>query len=184
MQQIGDAPRMLVWDAVGEWSKSGAFIRVRTLRDLHALIVADIQQPGPFRVAYCGPMDRKHFESFCKMAWAWLKRTAGVCIVEELSDVTAPNKASGAWGTMVRQHRHAEGSAIFGLTQRPAETDKTIVGNCTAIHSGRMNFESDRLYVAACLDVPVEEIRKLPPLAWIERNMATLELTRGAIVFR
>ena len=73
---------------------------------------------------------------------------------------------------------------ITPLTQRPAESDKTIVSNAAAIHSGFMGFPDDRAYMARCLDVPLRDIERLRPLDWIERDLRTRALTRGRLVFR
>jgi hypothetical protein len=107
---------------------------------LHALVVADLRAPGAFRVGYIGAVTPKHFQIFCKLAWVWLRAAAGVLVVEELSDVTNPAKAPPAWGAICRKHRHALGSTVYALTQRPAESDKTILGNAELIHAGRMNI--------------------------------------------
>jgi hypothetical protein len=86
-------------------------------------------------------------------------------------------------GEIVRKHRHAKGR-IYALTQRPAESDKTIVGNAAVIHTGFMAFAEDRAYMARCLDIPVQDVAKLGRLDWIERNMRTRDLARGRLKFR
>lgn len=117
------------------------------------------------------------------MAWVWMRaHKGGVLVVEELADVTAPGKAPPEWGEIARKHRHHEG-AVYALTQRPAESDKTILGNATVLHVGRLNMASDREYCARCLDVPLDQVDSLADLEFLERNMRTRELTRGRVSF-
>jgi hypothetical protein len=157
---------------------------VRTIAQLGALIVRDIDRPGPFRYGYVGPVTAGHFTTFCQLAWAWMRAApAGVLVVEELADVTTPGKAPAGWGEIARKHRHANGR-VYALTQRPAESDKTIVGCAAVLHTGFMNTARDRKYMADCLDIPLAEVTNLARLHWVERNMRTRELTRGAVTFR
>ena len=83
---------------------------------------------------------------------------------------------------MIRKGRHY-GGRIYGLTQRPAESDKTIAGNADVIHTGRLSFPRDRKTMAEYLDIPVEEITDLESLHWIERDMRDRRLTRGVLSF-
>jgi len=183
MQQCGHAPRLLVWDTMGEWSQKLRLTRVRSIAELHKLIIADLRAPASsFRVGYCGPITKEHFEAFCKLAWVWLRAAIGTLVVEELSDVTSPGKAPPAWGDIVRKHGHT-GAHVYALTQRPAESDKTIIGNAAVIHGGLQSFESDRRYMARCLDVPVAQVAQLAQLQFIERDMRTRELRTGTVNF-
>ncbi len=72
---------------------------------------------------------------------------------------------------------------MYALTQRPAESDKTILGNCALIHCGRMNTQRDRKYMAECLDVPIADVAALRDLEHLERDMRTHELRRGVVRF-
>jgi len=182
IQQTAGADRLLVWDTVGEWSSAGLVRPVATLDQLHALIVADLAQPGPFRVGYTGSITEEHFEAFCRLAMVWMKAAPGILVVEELADVTAPGKAPAGWGELIRKGRHYGGS-IYGLTQRPAESDKTLAGNADVIHTGRLSFPRDRKTLAEYLDVPVTKITALPSLHWIERDMRTRALRTGVLSF-
>jgi hypothetical protein len=184
VQQVAGAHRLLVWDSAGEWGLKLRLHPVRSLDELHRCIAADIHKPGATRIAYLGSVTRLHFETFCRLAWVWL-RTApdSVLVVEELADVTSPGKAPAAWGEIVRKHRHTRGH-VYALTQRPAESDKTIVGNASVIHAGRMNMATDRDYIAKVLDVPLVQVTALGDLDYIERNMRTRVLTRGRVTFK
>lgn len=181
-QQCEGADRLLVWDSVHEWSRDHLVRPVRTLTQLHKLIVADVACPGEFRIGYTGPVNDKTFHTFCKLAFVWMKAGAGILVVEELADVSNPAKAPEGWGDVVRKGRHY-GGYIYALTQRPAESDKTIAGNADVIHTGRLSFPRDRKTMAEYLDIPVEEITALESLHWIERDMRDRRLTRGVLEF-
>ena len=182
-QQCQNAHRLLVWDSVGEWSRDRIVTPVGSILRLHELITADIANPGPFRYGFTGPVHEATFNSFCKLAFVWMKAApGGVVVVEELADVTSPGKAPQGWGEIVRKGRHYSGS-IYGLTQRPTESDKTLAGNADVIHCGRLSFPRDRKTLAEYLDVPVDHITELQSLHWIERDMRTRELRTGVLTF-
>ena len=182
-QRCEGAQRLLIWDSVGEWSRDRIVTPVRTLTELHRLIVADLATPGPFRYGYTGPVNAKTFHTFCKLAFVWMKAAAGgVLVIEELADVTSPGKAPEGWGEIIRKGRHYSGS-IYGLTQRPAESDKTLAGNADVIHTGRLSFPTDRKTLAEYLDIPVDQVTALPSLHWIERDMRTRKLSTGVLTF-
>lgn len=180
MQQIPRTAELVVWDTVGEWSRRRMVTPARTLRELHAAIVSNT----PIRVGYTGLISRANFEVFCKLAWVWMRCKRGrVLVIEELADVTSPAKAPDAWGEIVRKGRH-EGGSLYALTQRPAESDKTIAGNADVIHTGRLSFPRDRKSLAEYLDVPEADVTALPSLHYIERDMRTRELRKGVLKFR
>ena len=111
------------------------------------------------------------FPVFCRLAWAWGRGGPGrKLVVEELADVTTPGKAPAEWGEIVRKGRK-HGLDVYALTQRPAESDKTIVSNAAAIHSGFMGFPTDREYMAKCLGVSVADMEKLRPLDYIAGDL-------------
>jgi hypothetical protein len=182
--------RLLVWDAVKEWSRDRIVAPCLTLRDLQQLILADILRPGEFRVGYVGPafymtpkgVKVSYFPTFCAMAWPWMQRKPGTLVVEELADVTHPGKAPPFWGEIVREGRHS-GSNVYAITQRPAESDKTIEGNADIIHCGRLSRPGDRRHMAEALDVPVADLTALASLEYIERDMRNRKLSRGRLTF-
>jgi hypothetical protein len=197
MRETSKATRLLVWDSLQQWSKRGLVQPVYSIQALRDAVVADMARPGRFRIGYAGPISitiprtppqRPYrvpmFDPFCRIAWAWLRKRAGsTLVIEELADVTQPGKAPEAWGEIVRKSRHAAGSHIFALTQRPAESDKTIAGNCDLLHCGRLSNPKDRKSLAEYLDVPVGELTRLQDLQWIERDMRTHRLQRGMVKF-
>jgi hypothetical protein len=181
-QQVGRSDRLFVWDSAAEWRRwAPDLVAVDRLGELADLVRADIHGKAPTRIAYTGLVSVDHFRTWCALAWVWIRaHERGVIVAEELSDVTSPGKAPAAWGEILRKHRHTRGS-VYGLTQRPAESDKTIVGNATVIHCGRMNLESDELYMARLLRVPLERVQALGDLEYLERNMRTRELIAGRV---
>lgn len=184
----------IVWDAAGEWSRRRLVAPIASSRELGALIVSNMKRgrSGPLRVGYVGPLRAEHhpandprqpFAIFCRLAWCWARyRLGATVVVEELADVTTSGKAPAGWGELIRKGRHYS-LALYAITQRPAESDKTIVSNAAAIHCGQMAFPRDRAYMAKCLGVPVSDVEGLRPLEWIERDMRTLELRRGRVRF-
>lgn len=182
IQQTANDSRLVVWDTVGEWTRAGLARPAPTLEQLHALIVNDLAGPASLRVGYTGRISDVHFEAFCRLAMVWMKSAPGTVVVEELADVTSPGKAPEGWGELIRKGRHYGGS-IYALTQRPAESDKTIAGNADIIHTGRLSFPRDRKTMAEYLDVPVQQITALPSLHYIERDMRTRALRKGALTF-
>lgn len=189
-RQVAGARRLLVWDAVKEWSRDRLVAPAGTLEELGRLVLEDIRRPGEFRVGYVGPLFRldahgrrvSYFPTFCAIAWPWMRRRPGTLVVEELADVTNPGKAPPGWGEIVREGRHS-GSNVYALTQRPAESDKTIAGNADVIHCGRLSFPRDRRSMAEYLDVPAADITRLASLEYIQRDMRTRRLSRGRLQF-
>ncbi len=82
-------------------------------------------------------------------------------------------------GQLTRKGRARCVSPIFALTQRPAESDKTAIGNATLFRTGRLKRADDRKMVAKELDVHVSEVTGLKPLDFVERDDVTGKVTRG-----
>jgi hypothetical protein len=184
MQQTSGAGRLLVWDSLAEWTRKRRVQGISSLDALAAWVKADLRgEPAP-PAGYTGPVTREHFEVFCRLAWVWIRHRKGsVLVIEELADVTWPGRAPAAWGEICRKGRH-HAAAVYAITQRPAESDKTIAGNAAVIHAGLMALPRDRAFIAQYLDVPAREVEQLAPLEWIERDMRTRELRRGRVSFR
>jgi hypothetical protein len=116
-----------------------------------------------------------------KCAFAW---TNAAVVAEETADVTSPSKARPNWGPLIRRGRARGLAPIFALTQRPAESDKTAIGNATLIRVGRMARDADRKMMAKELDINYRILTGLLPLDFVERNMATNEVRRGNLTKR
>jgi hypothetical protein len=177
----------LVWDSGFDFLPALHLTPFRSVRDLGTLVTHQVRNPEglPQRIAYTGPVTVEHFISFCKLAFVWLKsHPHSTLVVDELSDVTNPGKATRGWGEIVRKHRKFLYGRVFAITQRPAESDKSIMGNATKIHVGPMNLESDEDYMAKYLRVPAAEIAALNDLEYIELNKRTKQISRGTVTFR
>lgn len=181
VQRTRGERRALVWDAVGEWGDRFSCERVASLAELQKLAAS----PHLSRLAYFRPgaMGAAEFDSFCRLAWVWIRAARGALIVEELAAVTSPGKAPAAWGDIVRAGLRY-GPSIYALTQRPSESDKTCMGNATVLHAHAMARAGDRRYMAAELDCDASLLAALRPLQWVERDRRTGELRRGAVTFR
>lgn len=172
-KQIVRARRLIIWDIDDEYSeKITGVTRVTDIKELARALKSS--QNGKF--AFVGSV--ADFDLFCRCVFAW---GACVCVVEELADVTSPAKAPPGWGQLVRRGRKY-GIAIYAVTQRPSESDKTIVGNCTLIHVCKMSKASDRNYMAKEMDISQAEIDQLKPLEFIEKYQ-TGEIKRGRLRF-
>lgn len=120
------------------------------------------------------------FDSFCRLAWIYIRAHGAPLAVEETSSVTTPGKAPAAWGDICRLGL-GFGSDLYALMQRTAESDKTALGNATVIHCGVMGTPADRRTMAQYLDVDVAVVAALRRLEWIERDKRTGELARGFV---
>lgn len=182
-QQLLKERRALVWDVEGQYVQAG-FLKVTTAAGL----VAAIQQPGPVKIAYV-PRAINQFEFFCRCAWVFARQPGhkAVC-VEELADVTTPAKAPDSWGILVRRGLKYD-CDIYAITQRPAESDKTIMGNASVIHCCRLQRPKDRQYMAEEMDLPQKEIDTLTAnpesgvYEYLERDMRTRAMKRKRLIF-
>lgn len=175
-QQVAREKRLLVWDAAGEWHNHGCEIVVTP-----AALRERLLPPRLDRLAYRGEVSAAGFDLFCRLAWIWLRAARGALVVEELADVTHPGKAPLSWGEIIRKGLRY-GPRIFALSQRPAEADKTALGNASRIHAHAMRTPADRRYVADLLGVEVLEVERLAPLEWIESDAAG-RVSRGRVSF-
>lgn len=165
VRQIKRERRVLVWDMKGEYARDHGFEAVDTLPAL----IARLRAARVARIAFRS-IRPAEFDAFCRAAYAW-----GSCVViaEELADVTTPGKAPLGWGMVVRRGRD-RALIVYGVTQRPAESDKTILGNVTRIHCCMLPFARDREYMARQLDIAQARIDAMQPLDWIEREGMTI----------
>lgn len=169
---------MLVWDTKGEWARWSDCRAVWSFDYL-----AECVKPGApaRRIAYQPTkFDALEFSTFCRLAHVAIRSHPRrlTLIVEELADVTTPGKAPAAWGVIVRRDL-CYGPEIYAVTQRPSESDKTIMGNASVIHTHAMARAEDARYMAKELRVDQALIDALNPYEFLERDMGTKEITRG-----
>jgi hypothetical protein len=177
-QRVKRTRSLLVWDIKqGEWGTRYGCARVSTLAELRELV----KSPRPARLAFFNPVGMvSMFDAFCRLAWVWLRLTGGTLIAEETASVTSPGKAPEAWGDICRQAM-GFGCDVYAITQRPAESDKTALGNALLVHCGMMGTPRDRVTMADYLDVDQADVGKLKPLEYIERDRRTHEVRRGRV---
>lgn len=175
--QTRAARRLLVWDSGDEWNWRFNCRRVESVFEL-----AQAVKPGAgiARIAYCSPVTPEHFAAFCRLAWVFIRVEVGTLVIEELADVTTPGKAPTYWGEIVRKGLRY-GPEIYALTQRPSESDKTVFGNASVIHTHQMDRVDDGKYMAKELRVDQSVIDALRPYQWVERDRRTKLLTNGTV---
>lgn len=176
-RELARQPAVLVWDVEGQYAADG-FFKVETPKAL----VAALRNPALSRVAYVPP-SLTHFEFFCKSAWVWLRGPGHkALVVEELADVTSPAKAPAGWGIIVRRGLKYD-CDIYAITQRPAESDKSIMGNASIIHCCGLQRAGDRKYMAAEMDLNLQDLATLDRsrLEFIHKDMRTGEAVRDTL---
>ncbi|MCW3173754.1 hypothetical protein [Shewanella subflava] len=169
--------RVIIWDPVDEYGEL-ANVRVTCRRELVDILRRYPHGALKIRFVAEGQSD---FEFWAKCAFAW---TNAAVVAEETADVTSPSKAPPNWGKLIRRGRARGLAPIFALTQRPAESDKTAIGNATLIRVGRMARNADRAMMAKELDIDSRLITALLPLDFIERDMNTNKVRSGNLTKR
>lgn len=168
--------RLLVWDYTGEYGRECPDIQQITDRPKLIAALMSSGRRGAARLAFF-PRDPSHFDWFCRAALAWGNCTV---VVEELASVTTAGKAPRGWGDVIRLSAHAQ-LTVVGITQRPAEIDKTIVGNASLIHYCPLARAQDVVYMAKEMRLPAEKLDGLPLLHWIERDTGTGNVRPGKL---
>lgn len=177
-KRIRRSSRVLVWSIkervdryADTWSDA---IKVSGLQNLIDILKSSGK--GRARIVYM-PRSASEFGQWAKLAHAWGMLAPCDVVAEELADVTSPSKAPAGWGELCRQGL-GWGINIYAITQRPAESDKTIMGNATYFHTHGLMRANDRKYMAQEMDITVEQIAALKKYEWLER-WGTGQLKRG-----
>lgn len=177
------ARRAMIFDPMRELGGFGD--RVSTLDELRRRLIAAAPRK-PVSLVYSPPDDPAHlkqrYSAFCDLAFV-----AGdlLVVADELADVTGPGPHGipPGWDRVMRKGRHQHLRILIG-SQRPAGVDKNLWSFATRLRSGRLNFAADVATVANVLNVKHQEFAALVGCQWIERNMRTGEVTRGAVDWR
>lgn len=172
--------RLLVWDPKGKWAELDHCRALYTRQELFELAGAG----AAGRFAFIG-QDRATFNFWAEAAYWWgrvaaLRGARSVIVAEELSAFTSAGKAPAGWHLLLTQGLEF-GLDIWCLVQRPAESDKTCIGNATRLKCFAMTRALDCAYMARELDCDAAEIQALRPLEFIERDMVSGARTRGKI---
>lgn len=179
-QLIAEARRLLVWDAMSEYSQGEV---VSSMSALHVAL-SNAGRTKPFRIVFRPTFDdtirQRQFEVFCSLAHAVGSLTL---VVEELRFVTTPSRAPAAWAKVTMTGRH-KGLRVIGISQRPASIDKDFLGNATLIRTGRLVYPEDVRAVAKAMRITENDIQALQPLDWIEKDMQTGKKLSGRLSFQ
>lgn len=84
---------------------------------------------------------------------------------------------------MIRKNRVRGLAPIFALTQRPAESDKTALGNAI-LRCDRLSRAADRHMMAAEMDISPSVLAKLVQLDYVMKDMKTNQVVKGNIKTR
>ncbi len=157
--QIKGKNRVLIWDIKGEYP---AKFRARNPGQLLDLVKLLAGKPG---VIAFTPDKLSDFDFFCRVAQTWVKSQyvegqPSVLIFEETADVTSPGKAPEGYGVILRRYL-SYGVDIYAITQRPAESDKTAVGNASIVRVCRLQLARDRKSVASDTGLPLSVVESL-----------------------
>lgn len=180
-QALDGHERVVIWspkEIIDRYATGGAITAINM-----GELVGKMAKIGtaPARIVYV-PMSMADFGDWARAAFVWGKLGPAAIVAEELADVTGPGKAPEAWGTLVRQAL-GWGCSVYAVTQRPSESDKTIMGNASVLHCHFMPRDQDRRYMAAEMDIDQAEIRALKPLEWIQVAHGSGLKTRGKVTF-
>lgn len=120
-----------------------------------------------FKIAY-SPKDganAKNLEAFSKVIWGAgngdSKKPLKVIFEELAKCVNTSGAARGAFGEILTGGRKFGLHAIC-IFQRGQEVPKTVMGQCSIKWVGRQERKKDAVYLADELDLPVDNIIKLP----------------------
>lgn len=176
--------RLLVWDFKHDPALDGLG---EPFTELPALI--DAARSKTFSLRYLvnhGADFHAQFDVFCRVAWElgdlWL-------FVDELPEVTKANKAPPAWRRLVNVGRQYQAGgrvkwiSIIGAGQRPAECDKSFIGNADVVHTGRLGDATEAKKIAAAWGLGQRDLIDLPNLHWLEKRADSSEIHRGVLSF-
>lgn len=178
--------RLMVWDFKNDPSLEGIGQAYKSLPDFIKSL-----KPNAFKSRYlvnhAGDIHQQ-FNLFCLAAW---QAGSLLMFVDELPEVTKANKAPAAWRRCVnigRDYKDEKTGArkwlsIIGAGQRPAECDKSFIGNIDVIHTGRLSHAADARELADSMGCDFRELLKLPNLHWVERRAGEVDPQRGILTF-
>ncbi|MCE7642028.1 helicase HerA domain-containing protein [Vibrio fluvialis] len=167
--------RALIWDPDDEYGEAPGVQLARSPSQ-----VLELMKRKAVRIRYVpATIDRKLlekcFDFISLAAFIW-----GNCLYvgEEIADVTTPSKAAGGWGVVLRRGRK-RGVKVVGVSQRPAECDKTLFTQARHIRTGRLDGEGDMQRLATTLRVPLAWVQQLGPLEFLTVDRTTGQLKAG-----
>lgn len=157
-REIAKIASVLIWDIEEQYTVTH---RAKSQAELVRLVKHCAGKKC--RIGYTGKLE--DFGFFCKTAF-WFARRCGEMgkqsgvVFEETADVTTPAKAPEHYGILLRRGLKY-GVTLIAITQRPAESDKTSIGNGSIVHICALKLPSDRAYAAKLTGVPLDVIAGL-----------------------
>lgn len=177
--------RLLIWNHKHDPSlRDGPWTALGSLGE-----VARAAMAGAFQICYMVDHSKDvqaQFDLFCRIAYQAGNLTMWV---DELPEVTKANRAPPAWKTCVNVGREymignqVKHLTIIGTGQRPAECDKSFIGNLDILHTGRLGDIGDCKKIAGSWGIRPDELAGLPDLHYIEKRADSNTLTRGVLTF-
>lgn len=157
-RRLDEATRVIVWDPKDEY---GDLIGNKLTNGADVLAMVNGDAPAKVRFVPTGD-EPVLFQRLCSAAivLAFDHGRPLTFVAEELSQVTPPGKAPRSWGKLLRQGR-GKGVTVLGVTQRPQESDKTIVSNQNIIHCCALGRADDRRYMEKEMDLPAGALDRL-----------------------
>lgn len=166
------APRMVIWDFKNDPSLEGVGAPFTSLPAMIRAMGADRFQLR-YLVNHRADIAAQ-FELFCA---ACFEAGCLLMFVDELPEVTKANRAPPAWRRCVnvgRDYRDSAGRrkwlAIVGAGQRPAECDKSFIGNADIIHTGRLGHMDDAREMAKAIGCSAAELVIRAVLRHVQRR--------------
>lgn len=163
-KKINGHKRVVIFDPDDEYGGIQGITKAESCADLLRLLKQT--KGGGLKVRIVAE-SKTAFDFVCTAVFHW-----GKCafVAEELAGRTHAGKAKGGWHTLVSRGRK-RGISIYGITQRIAECDKTIVGNASEIYVGRLTRSVDRDLIAREIDMSRDLIGQLKKLKFIRADM-------------
>jgi hypothetical protein len=170
--------RLLIYDPKGA---ARDFVRCHTVGSIRSLTntIGKLKE-GNGRYRFIDD-SATNFDTFCRLVNWWSRFGPCAVVVDELADVTSPGKAPKYWGMLIRKGR-SRSINRYACTQRPAESDKTSIGNADELITFHMKRINDRKAMALEMDIDVALITRLKPFEYLSdapgRNMTRPQKTK------
>ena len=130
--------RLLVFDIASDWDSQKNNVDI--IKDDVSAVMVAIKKKS-FRIAY-----RPHIRDE-KGQWELLNELVmamgSMCyLTDELSELATSKRQVESWKILCKRGRHS-GIKLRAITDRPAETDKSIISHATEIYVGQLVEPSD-----------------------------------------
>jgi hypothetical protein len=173
-EDIKKAKRLLIFDPDDEYNEQQIKGIHTVTRPMELLKLLARFPRGALKVRFLAN-GAKNFDLWSKAAFEWGNCTV---VAEELRGVTTTTKAPIGWHTLVTRGRK-KGITIYAVTQRPAECDKTVLGNATTLRTGRLSRDKDKKYLADEMSIDKTKIAFLQNLEYVEISLNTGAVHQG-----